>query len=89
MKNPELILYRAALGQIMADAGITRSTIQEMVREIIREKVDKQFAYIAAEEVRKYAFKNRVYDEMQNAIRSAVRKELDNVKINIKVETDV
>lgn len=85
MKNPELILYRAAIGQIMADAGITRTTIQEMVREAIKEKVEKQFEYIAAEEVRKYSFRATINNVMTDLVREAVKKELANVYISVKV----
>lgn len=86
MGTPELTLYRAAIGQILADAGINRSTIQEMVRQMIAEKVDKQFQYIAAHEVSKYSFKNKVNDIFTDAIRSTVRSELKNVNISVIAE---
>ena len=81
----EKILYRAAIGQIMADAGITRSTIQEMVREAIHEKVEKQFQYIASEEIRKYGFKSTIDRELSDAIRAVIRQELRNVNISVAV----
>lgn len=81
----EKILYRAAIGQILAEAGITRSTIQEMVREVIAEKVTKQFAYIAAEEIRKYGFKSTVEKELTDAIRAGIRQELRNIGISVTV----
>ena len=85
MKNPDMILYRAAIGQIMADAGITRSTIQEMVREVIQEKVNKQFQYIASEEIRKYGFKSTIDRELTDAVRAAIRQELRNVSIGVTI----
>lgn len=85
MKNPDLILYRAAIGQILAEAGITRSTIQEMVREAIQEKVEKQFRYIAGEEIKKYGFRGTVNKELTDAIRTAVRNELRNVSISVTI----
>ncbi len=86
MGTPDLTLYRAAIGQILADAGINRSTIQEMVRQMIAEKVDKQFQYIAAHEVNTYSFKNKINDIFTAAIRSAVRDELKNINISIIAE---
>lgn len=85
MKNPDLIMYRAAIGQILADAGITRSTIQEMVRETIREKVEKQFRHIAEEEIRKYGFRGTVSQQITDAVRTAVRNELKNVNISVTI----
>lgn len=84
MEN-EKILYRAAIGQIMADAGITRSTIQEMVRKVIKEKVEKQFQYIASEEIQKYSFKSTIERELSDAIRAAIRQELRNINISVTV----
>lgn len=86
MEIPEKILYRAAIGQILADAGITRSTIQEMVREIIQEKVEKQFAYVAAEEIHKYNFQSTIKKEMEEIARKAVRQHLANVFVKVNVE---
>lgn len=83
MKNPDMILYRAAIGQILAEAGITRSTLQEMVREIIQEKVQKQFQYIASEEIRKYGFKSVIDRELSDAIRTVIRQELRNISISV------
>lgn len=84
MEN-EKILYRAAIGQIMADAGITRSTIQEMVRKVIKEKVEKQFQYIASEEIRKYSFKSTIERELSDSIRAVIRQELRNINISVTV----
>lgn len=84
MEN-EKVLFRAAIGQIMADAGITRSTIQGMVREIIQEKVEKQFQYVAAEEIRKYGFRSTIDRELSNSIRSVIRQELNNIGISVTV----
>ena len=85
MKEPELTLYRAAIGQILADAGITRSTIHDMVREMIRQKVEKQFEYVAREEINSYKFKNKVQNELEEAIRKVIRSEMSKVKINVTV----
>lgn len=85
MKNPDMILYRAAIGQIMADAGITRSTIQEMVREAINEKVEKQFQHIASEEIRKYSFRSNISNELTNAVRACIQQELKNVHITVSI----
>lgn len=52
MKNPELMMYRAAIGQILADAGINRTTIQEMVRETIKEKVEKHLGSVFKQTLR-------------------------------------
>lgn len=85
MKNPDMVLYRAAIGQILADAGITRSTIQEMVREVIQEKVEKQFRNVAQEEMNKYNFKSNVERQFTDALRYAVRQELSNMLVSISV----
>ena len=86
MGDPNLALYRAAIGQIMADAGITRSTIQEMVKQMIAEKVEKQFQYIAAHEVNTYSFRNMISNIYSDEIRKSLKDELRNISITVVTE---
>ena len=46
MKDQELMGYRIAIGQILADAGINRETIKEMVQASIDAKVEKQLGLV-------------------------------------------
>lgn len=73
MKNPELMMYRAAIGQILADAGINRETIKDMVQATIDEKVSRQTPPIIERNIANMANKN----EFRTAVRDATRSEIE------------
>lgn len=84
MKNPEMMMYRVAIGQILADAGINRTTIQEMVKESINEKIDREFPRAiekALASISTYEFRTILRDEIQKT----VKEELRNIKISVQV----
>lgn len=85
MKNPELDYYRAAIGQILADAGINRSTIREMVKEIIKEKVDKELAVILRNTVECCTSHYTIKKAVEEAVHDIVKKEVGKVAIEVNV----
>lgn len=85
MKNPELMMYRVAIGQILADAGINRETIKEMVRESVDEKVERQVPSVI--ENKMAHFQNSY--EYRNALRDAVRAEAEKAVKNLDIFINV
>lgn len=74
MKDPELMMYRVAIGQILADAGINRETIKEMLRGSIDEKVNKQIANAVQAKISALRYDSEIRDAMRDAVRYNVEK---------------
>lgn len=85
MDNPQLMMYRVAIGQILADAGINRETIKDMVRQTIDEKVDKQLGAIVQQKVASL----RHSDEVRAALRDAVRFNVEKAVGRLSVTLDL
>lgn len=89
MKDPELMMYRVAIGQILADAGINRETIKDMVRESIDKKVEKQIPHIIENKIAH--IQNTI--EYRSALRDSMRCEAEkaiarlNVTFNLPIES--
>lgn len=81
MKNPELMMYRAAIGQILADSGINRETIKDMVRKSIDEKVDRQVPSIVQNKVAN--IQNTI--EFRNTLKAAIRDEVERAVSNLDI----
>lgn len=74
MKDPELMMYRVAIGQILADAGINRETIKDMVRQSIDEKVEKQIKNIVQAKIASLRYDNEVREALRDAVRYNVER---------------
>lgn len=74
MKDPELMMYRVAIGQILADAGINRETIKDMLRESIDEKVNKQIGNIVQAKIGAFRCDNEVREALRDAVRFNVER---------------
>ena len=81
MKNPELMMYRAAIGQILADSGINRETIKDMVRKSIDEKVDRQVPSIVQNKVAN--IQNTI--EFRKTLKAAIRDEVERAVSNLDI----
>lgn len=86
------ILIKAAISQLLADAGINRTTIKEMIVNIINEKIDRVIK--KEERSMKMAFNNELEDNIKKAVQELVSKEMKKeignqlryMKFNINVE---
>ena len=85
MSNPELMMYRMAIGQILADAGINRETIREMVRSSIDEKVEKQMSTVLQQKLSNTRYDTEIRDAMKLAVRHNVQRAVDQMRIDISV----
>lgn len=84
MKDPELMMYRVAIGQILADAGINRETIKEMLSATIDEKVEKQLGNVVAEKCRTLNYKPEFRSALQEVVKDQVHREMSGVRVHIE-----
>lgn len=85
MKNPELMMYRVAIGQILADAGINRTTIMEMVNAAIDERVEKYLLHALQGKLTSATNSFQLESAMRKALETTIRNELKNIKIEVTV----
>lgn len=92
MNGNDLMQYRIVIGQILADAGINRETIKQMVQQSIDEKVEKQLCHVfqkcltekKTEDILNTQFKKALEYEIRNAVRSiSINVSMNTPKINI------
>jgi len=85
MKNIEKIMTRDAIAQLLADNGINRETIVDMVRESIDEKVEKAISRVLHDKNVDFdrLVSKSIKQEMQDDICAAVRRALGRVSISI------
>ena len=77
---------------MLADAGINRETIKDLVREVIEEKVEKALPVVTSQmnldEAIKRKWDRYVNSELDNAARSAIRAKVNGLFNNISVTID-
>lgn len=83
MSNPELMMYRMAIGQILADAGINRETIKDMVRQSIDEKVDRQLGTVVQQKIANLRYDNEVRTALRDAVRFNVEKAVSKMTVTL------
>ena len=86
MKDPELMMYRVAIGQILADAGINRETIKDMVQKSIDEKVERQLGAVIQREIASYDFRSEVRTGLKEAIRANVAEMARWIRITATID---
>lgn len=85
MKNPELDYYRAAIGQILADAGINRSTIREMVQIAIKEKVEKEVNQTFSHLVKENTSYNHIRAACRDVLGELVKEEMKRFYVKVEI----
>lgn len=89
----ELIELRKILTQMLADNGINRETIKDVVREIVSEKVDKALSEVFHQTdvdgtidrlMDKYA-RTAIYDATKTVIREKVNDRFSSVSVTVKL----
>lgn len=85
MKNPDLMMYRVAIGQILADAGINRETIKDMVQQSIDEKIDRQLPGVLQKAILDLNIRHIIDDDLRNQLQQAVRRELSWLSIDVNI----
>lgn len=84
----EQIELRKILTQMLADNGINRETLKDMVREILDEKVEKAVHDV----VHQTNMDNLTYSEMRKAISDSatdvVRRAFRSVSVSIDIRSD-
>lgn len=83
MKDPELMMYRVAIGQILADAGINRETIKDMVRQSIDEKVDKQIANVVQAKIGALRYDQDIRSSLRDAVRDNVQSAVRGLEVKL------
>lgn len=78
-------LIRIAIGQLLADNGVNKRTIENMVRDAINERVDKTLKTFIAQNLDAQV-QRIVQIELQKALREAVRRETNAISIHIKYD---
>lgn len=86
MKDPELMGYRIAIGQILADAGINRETIKEMVQESIDAKVEKQMGTVIERKFSGVSFNKAIEDNLKTSLRDLVRDSVRDIRVKTVIE---
>lgn len=86
MKDPELMGYRIAIGQILADAGINRETIKEMVQESIDAKVEKQMGTVMERKFSGVSFNKVIEDNLKTSLRDLVRDSVRDIRVKTVIE---
>ena len=85
MKNIEKIMTRDAIAQLLADNGINRETIVQMVRDSIDEKVEKAVRVVLHDRGTNvdYLVENEIKRSLSDTIGQAVRRSLSSTFISI------
>ena len=86
MQDPELMGYRIAIGQILADAGINRETIKDMLRQTIDEKVERQIGNVMAHTCSNYKFQEDIRRQLSQAIAGQVKDAASKIQITANVD---
>lgn len=86
MKDPELMGYRIAIGQILADAGINRETIKEMVQASIDAKVEKQLGSVMERKISSFSFNKAIEDNLKTSLRDLVRDSVQDIRVKTVIE---
>jgi len=85
MKNIEKIMTRDAIAQLLADNGINRETIVQMVRDSIDEKVEKAVRVVLHDRGTNvdYLVEKEIKKSLTDTIDLAVRRSLRSTFISI------
>ena len=92
----EQIELRKILTQMLADNGINRETLKDLVKEIIEEKVDKSINTIIAQTSTigiDKAIKNKIDqyidNEIANVVKVVIRERVNNIFSRIAFDVNV
>lgn len=83
MKNIEKIMTRDAIAQLLADNGVNRETIVQMVQKSIDEKVEKAVRRVLHDTNLDYLVEKQVKKSLVDVIDQAVRRSLGSTSISI------
>lgn len=78
-------LIRIAIGQLLADNGVNKRTIENMVRDAINERVDKILKTFIAQNLDAQV-QRIVQIELRKALCEVVRRETNAISIHIKYD---
>lgn len=89
MGNIERIMLRDAISQMLADNGINRETLVEMVKENIGEKVEKAMAKalhdcrVNYDSIVREQVSKTIRTEVRECVRETVREALRNTMVTV------
>lgn len=89
----EQIEIRRILTQMLADAGINRETIKDLVREVIEEKIERAMPVVSSQmnldETIRRKWDRYVESELDQAARSAIRAKVNDSFSRISVTVNL
>lgn len=82
----EELMVKKAISQLMADAGVNRETIKQIVREVIEEKVEKVVAQQVSQTNLDRFIEREIDKCLKDIVYEKVRRATSSVSISISYD---